>query len=125
VPQTREQYNEYMRVYMLNRYHERRAEALEKLGGACAICGSKVSLEIDHIDPKTKSFDVGKLWSVSKARYLSELEKCQLLCKVHHLRKSGDELAVPHGGGLTGKRNCRCTLCAPLKNAYNRMRKGR
>ena len=26
--------------------------------------------------------------------------------------------SVDHGGGKTGKRNCRCDLCRPLKNKY-------
>ena len=49
-----------------------------------------------------------------------ELAKCQLLCQPHHLEKTIRERSVGHGEGLTGKRNCRCELCGPLKLAYNR-----
>lgn len=115
----------YMADYMLRRYHARRAEAVARLGGKCRNCGTTEHLEIDHIDPATKSFDLGTLWSVAKARYDAELEKCQLLCHGCHAAKSASEQSVGHGEGLTGKRNCRCKLCGPLKNRYNREFKAR
>lgn len=110
--------NEYMREYMLCRYHERRAEAIALLGGKCVECGTTENLQFDHIDPKLKTMSVSKLWSVSKERYLKEIQLCQLLCKTHHIEKTRRERSVEHGQGLTGKRNCRCELCRPLKNAY-------
>lgn len=125
MPLSREDYNEYMRKYMINRYHTRRAEALELLGGKCAVCGSTDRLELDHINRSTKTMDLGHLWSVSKVRYLAELKLCQALCKQHHRNKTSRELSVPHGGGVSGKRNCRCDLCRPVKNAYIRERKAR
>lgn len=111
--------NEYMREYMLKRYHTRREQAIEKLGGKCAICGTTEDLEIDHIDPSTKSMDLGRAWSYSQKRYDKEIELCQLLCYDCHKTKSGNEHSVDHGKGLTGKRNCYCDLCKPLKRAYN------
>lgn len=30
----------------------------------------------------------------------------------------GTGVAVPHGGGVTGKRNCRCEKCGPMKAQY-------
>lgn len=116
--------NEYMREYMLKRYHERRKQALEILGGKCVKCSTTEQLEIDHIDRLTKTMDLGKLWSCAKKRYFEELKLCQLLCKEHHEAKSAQEKSVEHGQGLTGRRNCRCELCAPLKNKYNRERYG-
>lgn len=115
----KEKYNVYMREYMLKRYHERRAESLRILGGKCIQCGVTEELEIDHIDPKTKTFETGKVWSFSKERWLKELEKCQLLCKKHHKEKTILQTSVPHGGGLTGKKSCYCPLCGPLKSKYN------
>lgn len=112
--------NAYMAGYMLRRYHARRADAIQRLGGRCAECGITEHLEIDHRDPATKSFDLGRMWSVSHSRYLAELDKCQLLCHEHHAEKSIRERSVDHGGGLTGKRNCRCELCRPLKLAYQK-----
>lgn len=112
--------NEYMAAYMNARYHRRRAEAVELLGGRCVQCGSTDALELDHIDRTTKAGELGRLFSRGEARYRAELAKCQLLCEECHRRKSADEQSVEHGGGKTGKKNCRCRLCGPLKNKYMR-----
>lgn len=117
---TREQYNAYMRGYMLRRYRTWRADAIAQLGGCCAQCGSIDRMEFDHVDPATKAFTIGTSWSTSRAKLDAELAKCQLLCFGCHRRKSGDELSVEHGEGKTGKRNCRCDLCSPLKREYQR-----
>lgn len=77
------------------------------------------NLEIDHIDPSTKSIALNKLWSIAKDRFLLELVKCQLLCKTCHLDKSAKEESVRHGEGKTSKRNCYCEKCAPLKRKRN------
>lgn len=119
---TKEEYNAYMRVYMTARYHRRRAMAIELLGGKCVACGTVKDLEIDHVDPAAKTFNVGSR-TVSEARYLAELKLCQLLCKYHHKIKTAAGNSVEHGGGLTGKKNCRCDLCKPLKNTYYRHHK--
>lgn len=113
--------NEYMRDYMLARYHERRNSAIIFLGEKCVVCGTTENLELDHIDPELKTISLSKMWSCSKEKYDSEIKLCQLLCTEHHKEKTVREKSVGHGQGLTGKRNCRCELCAPLKNAY-RMR---
>lgn len=118
--ETQEQYNARMRTYMLARYHERRAEAIELLGGCCTICGSTEDLDIDHVDPALKTMSVSKLWSVAKARYLAELKLCQLLCRPHHRQKTAAEQEVPHGGGASGKKNCRCVPCKARKAEYMR-----
>lgn len=83
----KEHYNEYMRGYMLKRYHERRAAAVAKLGGKCVVCGTTEDLDLDHINPVDKSFPIGRLWSVKQSTYDAEVEKCQLLCKTHHKQK--------------------------------------
>jgi len=113
---------EYMRQYMLDRYHRRRAIAIEVLGGKCVDCGSVEELEFDHDDPTLKSFNVGKAFtSMAESKLWPEIEKCVLRCKPCHKIKSDTiDNAVGHGEGLTGKRNCRCALCGPLKNAYNK-----
>lgn len=121
--ETREQYNERMRVYMLARYHTRRAEAVALLGGKCVECHATEGLEIDHIDRNVKTFSVGKLWSCPRDRYLSELKLCQLLCHEHHKIKSSREQSVPHGGGVSGKKNCRCEPCRLKRSEYMRNRK--
>ena len=42
----REEYNAYMRDYMLRRYHQRREAALIQLGARCVRCGSTEKLEM-------------------------------------------------------------------------------
>jgi hypothetical protein len=105
---------------MKRRYHERRNLALKLLGGKCVVCGTRKNLEIDHIDPSTKTMIVARMTTVAYERFLDEVSRCQLLCKKHHIEKTSSEQSVPHGGGKTGKRNCLCNLCAPLKREYNR-----
>lgn len=112
-------YNEYMRVYMLKRYERRRDEAIRSLGGVCVVCGSTTNLEIDHISRNSKLFDIGKaLAGWSESRVQAELFKCQILCHEHHKRKTIKENSVEHGEGVSGKKNCRCDLCRPLKSKY-------
>lgn len=97
-------YNRKMAEYMLRRYHQRRKDALDYLGGACAVCGTQETLEIDHIDPEQKSFYISQLWSVSQERFTQELSKCQLLCNKHHVEKSRPELSAKAKARETAKR---------------------
>lgn len=85
------------------------------------ICGSVERLEIDHIDRSLKKFTLSMgTASMPLNRFIEELKKCQLLCIIHHRIKTSLELSPEHGQGLTGKKNCRCELCRPLKNEYLR-----
>lgn len=84
----RDEYNAYMRDYMLRRYHARREMVFERLGRCCVRCGSAEELEADHIDSTTKSFPISRLWSVKLDRFLAEIEKCQILCRPCHVLKS-------------------------------------
>ncbi len=106
--------------YQLNRYAQVHARAIAHLGGCCAKCGSVELLEIDHIDPSTKSFNISSRTCLSWERILDELAKCQALCQKCHKDKSDEEMQIPHGSGKTGRRNCRCELCAPLKRKAQR-----
>ncbi len=117
----REAYNAYMRDYLRRRYDERREWVIERLGGICAKCGGADDLEIDHVDR------LGKLFEVSRMAYkrrlddeelLVEIAKCQLLCRVCYKEKSDSETSVGHGGGLSGKRNCKCDPCKAKKSEY-------
>ena len=86
-------YNEYMREYMLRRYHKRRDQAFNLLGRRCAICGSTENLEIDHIEWQQKELQLNKMWSYKEARFLKELEKCQVLCQECHVHKSKKDVS--------------------------------
>lgn len=112
-------YNRYMANYMLERYHRRRGEAIISLGGRCFLCGSTINLELDHKDRLTKQLDLGKLFAgASETVYQKELRKCQVLCRTCHRKKTSQELSVPHGGGVSGKRNCSCAPCKEKRREY-------
>ena len=76
------------RIRNLEYYHKRRAELIEKLGGRCAVCGSTENLEFDHIDSSSKEINVSKCITLNFSRIEAELDKCQLLCHICHLKKT-------------------------------------
>lgn len=92
------------------------------LGGCCAICGSVVDLEFDHVDPRTKASTVSALWTASEDRFHAELNKCQLLCRLHHIEKTVNERYGPvvHGE-VNGSRRCGCDLCRDAYRVYHRL----
>ena len=69
----------------------RRREAVEALGGRCAVEGCDVTdpaqLIFDHIDPFWKEHRPCDLWSMRSERREAELMKMQLLCVVHEKEK--------------------------------------
>jgi len=88
-----------MRKYMLARYHRRREDFIQKMGGCCVKCRSKKHLQFDHVVSKEKEFDLGTWHSVSEERFVSELNKCQLLChKCHSLKTLEDKNQKPARG---------------------------
>lgn len=101
----REEYNAYMKVYVLERYHRRRQEAIADFGGQCVICGSTDTLEFDHIIPSIKLFTIGRMWSLNDKTYRHELTKCQLLCHKCHLSKSKAEGSF---GNIVREKKCGC-----------------
>lgn len=95
----REDYNAYMSEYCKKRYHTRRQEALEHLGGVYVSCGSTENLEFDHTNPENKEYAIGKIITgCNLKKVYKELEKCQLLCKKCHLKKSKEELSAQQFG---------------------------
>ena len=95
------------------------------LGGKCVECGSGNDLQFDHIDPTTKKFAIGKMWNREDGVVLPELQKCQLLCRPCHDKKTSAMRSVPHGGGVAGRRRCKCEPCRMRKNEYMRALKRR
>jgi hypothetical protein len=61
---------------------------IEKLGGKCVECGCTETLQFDHIDPSTKSFNISAGYLKPKEVLEEELSKCQLLCNKCHIEKS-------------------------------------
>ncbi len=115
--------NEYMRVYMLQRYRERMAWAIAQLGSRCVVCGAAQDLELDHVDPATKIGAISKsLWSCSWGRFVAEVAKCQLLCTEHHKVKSSVEARakVKHSSVWMYRLGCRCDDCRLAVREYTR-----
>ena len=112
-----------MREYVLARYHARMQAAIEEFGGKCR-CGSTERLQFDHVDPSTKSFTIGKMWSLSEVKFRSELKKCQLLCVPCHIAKTMAEMgrvpAVGTHGTLSAYRYCHCAICKAANADYSR-----
>ena len=120
----RDEYNAYMRVYIGKRYHKRRKEAIEKLGGKCVKCGSVDNLQFDHIDRKSKTASIAKIWTYKVERFWEEIAKCQLLCQTCHEDKSivdlGFKKAKGNHGTISSYRYCHCDLCRKAHNEYVR-----
>ena len=116
-----EKYKQYMKDYMLKRYHERRDKAIEKLGGKCK-CGATTGLQFDHIDPATKKFTLARLSSINEEDFWKEVDKCQLLCDTCHQAKTlldlGRVSAKDTHGTLSSYRYCKCDECKAAKAAY-------
>lgn len=102
-----------------------RKDKLRKLlGGKCVLCGATDMLQFDHIDRKTKSFNIGMGITKSWDKLLVEITKCQLLCRTCHIEKTRSELWKGAGtflhGTLGGYNNyrCRCELCRGAHSVY-------
>jgi hypothetical protein len=57
------------------------------VGSCCSVCGYNkcdAALELHHLDPKLKEFQISKSRSYSKEKILSEIKKCVLLCSNCH-----------------------------------------
>lgn len=110
--------SEFWEKYGKGYYEEFKKHCFTVLGGKCAVCGSTESLEIDHIDPTTKSFTVTQMLRAPKDLLDKELAKCQLLCKDHHQDKTG---RASHGtGGMYRHHKCRCEPCKEANRQYVR-----
>lgn len=113
--ESREDFNSRMRDYMHLRYVDKMARAIEALGGQCRKCGATDGLEIDHIDPRTKSFSVAEAYGKGDAKFFAEIAKCQLLCDPCHTRKTildnGWQSAKEEHGTPRSYRYCHCAIC--------------
>jgi len=96
---------------------ERKRKAVEILGGQCTQCATDKDLQFDHISPNSKINNVASMIrSCSWESILSELTKCQLLCKPCHQVKSAEEKAgKEHGRPNMWRRGCRCEPCKQSK----------
>ena len=115
---SREEYNTWMRKRTARTHVVRKAWATGLLGGKCVSCGAGEELEFDHVDPATKSFNVGQhLGRYSEKKLREELSKCQLLCKDCHRKKTG---LAAHGTRPCYVGGCRCEACTEANKLYYR-----
>ena len=101
---------EYLRNYQRQWMARRRAEFFA--GKSCVRCGSCERLELDHIDPKTKTTHA--IWSWRYDRRMEEIAKCQVLCHDCHLKKSASEAlkGEQNGGAIMSEKTARFILAS-------------
>lgn len=111
-----QKHREYMRVYQ-NRWLQNRRKQWLQENGPCKKCGTWENLEIDHIDPNQKKYEVSSLWSRKEEIREKELAKCQVLCKAHHRQKTSEENRLAgHGTAKRYKhKRCKCASCLSAK----------
>lgn len=125
--------NKYMANYMKLRRVKRREKVIAHLGGKCSICGTNENLEINHINPKEKSHNIGDIQDGVWEKIIEELEKCELLCVEHHKQVTKEQykkgLMPPPWNKNTAVRfhgsarkysedGCRCEPCIKAKKLY-------
>lgn len=110
---------DYMREYMKNRYHNKRSEIINRLGGKCIRCGSKKGpLHLDHKNKKNKTMRASDLHSVNDKKFEEEIKNLQLLCEKCHKEKTKEswDYSTPkprHGTyWMYRKHKCRCPKCS-------------
>ena len=65
--------------------------------GKCQICDLPVDskrfheFHFDHIDPSTKLSRIGSMTSYSLQVIKNEIDKCQLLCYICHMKRTQEE----------------------------------
>jgi 5-methylcytosine-specific restriction endonuclease McrA len=75
--------------YSTDYYHRKRNKLIEQFGGKCVVCGATEELEFDHIDKRTKVAKISHLLASSSWQsVIDEAQKCQLLCKECHIKKT-------------------------------------
>ena len=104
--------SEIRKTYTIKRLNK----AKQYLGSECKICFAKENLEFDHINPNTKVLEIttaimARCWSQDKL--VIELNKCQLLCKKHHLEKTTNSYPKQPCGTYWKykKYKCKCNPC--------------
>jgi len=115
---------EYMREYMKNRYHSKRKEIVDRLGGKCSRCGTLDGpFHLDHIDKRKKKMRASDLHSVNDQKFEEEVKNLQLLCQNCHREKTKEawDYSTPkprHGTyWMYKKYKCRCPRCVKAYTA--------
>lgn len=123
-----------MAEYMKARRLKRRLQLIELLGGKCTDCDTTENLEFNHIDRDSKLFELsGKSLDTKWEVILEEANKCELVCKEHHLERTreqyesgqikiwNDKKHLPYIHGTMRcyqEQGCRCDFCKNAKRVY-------
>ena len=89
----REKQRDYQRSWMV----ERKRRALNYLVNQCVYCGTTKNLEIDHVEPTSKTCPIAGLLSHKWETVVAELDKCQVVCHDCHVRKTKTDGSVAIG----------------------------
>lgn len=108
-------------------YRNRRQKIIDYMGGCCSECGgdgtdSKLMLQHDSLELRP-SFSFSHVTYMAWGRLEVMLADAELLCAQCYREINGTNVGtnqVEHGGGDSGKHNCKCQLCKDKKNAYMR-----
>lgn len=108
-------YTEEQKAYHRAYYQLRRQKIIDYLGGSCVECGSTDDLHFDHVDPESKSFSLSR--NLTLESILTEVNKCQILCRAHHEAKTARENSGFTHGTVYGwmKKKCPCGDCQVAK----------
>ena len=118
---TGQQKRDYQRLWMA----KRRQDWIDSKGGACFVCGSADSLEVDHIDRSLKSCEPAAIWSRRQEFRDKELANCQVLCADHHKEKTLREREkAQHGTHSMYSLGCRCEHCTKAHAALAKKTRG-
>lgn len=106
---------EYQKLWL----RERRKEFFR--GKMCIECGSTTALEIDHIDSGLKISH--RIWGWCDSRRRAELEKCQVLCRTCHIKKTWtvDRDRAKCGSTAQYGHGCRCQDCVTAKSQSDKV----
>lgn len=110
------------RAYQREWVAARRAAFFED--ACCAWCGAIDDLELHHRDPAKKV--AHSIWSWSRARRLTEITKCIVVCGPCHdaahreAQKIEADLRDAHGTVRRYWRGCRCLPCRKARSEYER-----
>lgn len=107
-----EKQREYQRKWIAKRRQD-------YLSDKSCRCGSNEGLEIHHIDPKIKISH--RIWSLSKEKRTTELNKCIVLCESCHKEetKKWYKENLKHGSKTLAESGCACEDCSNYReNKY-------
>lgn len=80
----------------VQRKHDRRTRAVQLHGSVCVDCGGSfhpAAFDFHHVDPKTKTKELSRLWGCRWELIEAELSKCIMLCSnCHRIRHWGEEI---------------------------------